>query len=447
MAQQKWNLGDIRPPERTARTSRKRVAADATNLGPRPSRIDVSDTQEEEAPKRREPRSRSSRRSGGRTVFLIAIIAVLGLLIFLTTIFLRGADLTVYPKFRDVTVQATFTALQNPAPTELGYELLTLEETGERTVAATGSEEAEERATGEITVYNAHSTDPQRLIKNTRFESADGKIFRINDSIVIPGYTKDASGKTIPGSTTASVFADVAGDEYNIAPTRFTVPGLKGSDQFENIYAESKAPMNGGFIGTKLIVEESSLKGAQEAIHTELREKLMGRLQSERPSGFTLYSDALNVTFESLPSVDTGTSEATIREKAILTVPIFAEGPFAQYIAQNTITDYAGEAVRIEDPSKLSFAYTATTSPEAALRQDDRLEFNLSGNVRIVWDYDENQLREDVAGIAKSELPSILATYPAIERATTVIRPFWKRSFPEAPQKIRIIEVMGGGAE
>jgi hypothetical protein len=444
MAQQKWNLGDIRPPERAARTTRKK-AVDATNLGPRPSRIDVSESHEHTT--RRESRSRSPRKGGGRTILLIAIIAVLGILIFLTTILLRGADITVYPKYRDVTVQATFTALQSPSAAELGYELLTLEEIGERTVAATGSEEAEERATGEITVYNAHSTDSQRLIKNTRFESPDGKIYRINDSIVVPGYTKDGSGKIVPGSTTVSVFADAPGEAYNIAPTRFTVPGLKGSDQFENIYAESKAPMNGGFIGTKLIVEESSLAQAQDAIRTELREKLLGRLQNERPSGFTLYSDAVKIGFESLPSIDAGANEATVREKAILTVPIFAEGPFAQYIAQNTITEYAGEAVRIEDPSKLAFAYTATSSPEAALRQDNRLEFSLAGNIRVIWDYDENQLREDVAGVAKSDLPSVLATYPAIERATTVIRPFWKRSFPETPQKIRIIESVGEGGE
>lgn len=445
MAQQKWNLGDIRPPERVGRTSRKKAATDATNLGPRPSRIDVSESHEQTS--RREPRSRTSRKGSGRTFLLIAIIAVLGILIFLSTILLRSADLTVFPKYRDVTVQATFTALQNPSATELGYELLTLEEVGERTVAATGSEEVEERATGEITVYNAHSTDTQRLIKNTRFESPDGKIYRINDSIVIPGFTRDGAGKVVPGSTTVSVFADAPGEEYNIAPARFTVPGLKGSDQFENIYAESKAPMNGGFIGTKLMVEPAGLTQAQEAIHAELREKLMGRLQNERPSGFTLYSDAVKITFESLPSIDTGSNEATVREKAVLTVPIFADSSFAQYIAQNTITDYAGEAVRIEDPAKLAFAYSATTSPEAALRQDNRLEFNLSGNIRVIWDYDENQLREDVAGIAKSDLPSVLATYPAIERANTVIRPFWKRSFPETPQKIRIIETVGGSAE
>ena len=79
---------------------------------------------------------------------------------------------------------------------------------------------ADERATGVIVVYNAYSAAPQRLIKNTRFATEDGKIFRAKDSIVVPGTTIE-NGKIIPGSVEAIVVADEPGEAYNFQTPEF----------------------------------------------------------------------------------------------------------------------------------------------------------------------------------------------------------------------------------
>src|SRR3989344_3383595 len=49
-------------------------------------------------------------------------------------------------------------------------------DTFERRFPASGTRQAQEKARGEITVYNAFSTKPQFLIQNTRFQAPDGKI-------------------------------------------------------------------------------------------------------------------------------------------------------------------------------------------------------------------------------------------------------------------------------
>lgn len=389
----------------------------------------------------RTDRGEGGRKSGGKRRMALGgvVLAVLLILGFLTSFFLQGAELTVYPKIKEVTVDAAFTAYQKPEANALGYELLSLEETGERAVVATGTEPVEKRATGEITLYNAFSKDPQRLIKNTRFESKDGLVFRISDSIVIPGYTTKENEK-VPGTVTAKVFADGTGDKYNIGPGRFTIPGLKGTPQFETMYAESKSPMRGGFVGQKLIVEDGALKSTEEAIQNDLRAKLSERLQSERPAGFVLYESAARIRFESLPSVDAGEGKATIREKAILEAPLFAEADLARYLAQNTIVDYKGENVKLGNPHALSFGYAAATEAMSGMQ---KVDFKLSGNAKMIWTYDTEKLRTDVAGTSKDDLPSILLSYqPAIQRATAVMRPFWKQSFPKDPADIKIIEVL-----
>ncbi len=429
MPKQKWTLGDIRAPAHIGAHDKNRTTPDAP-------------TQKGHRDERPSARAATLSRAGKKkTVLFGSLVLLFALVAIAVSLFMRGAELTVHPTFKDVSVDATFTADRHPEAGALGYELLTLEESGERAVAATGSEEAKEPATGALTIYNTFSAEPQRLIKNTRFESPDGLIFRISDSVVVPGYTTSAAGEKTPGSVQAKVSADTAGEQYNIAPARFTIPGLAGTPQFDALYAESAAPMTGGFVGTRLIVDEAALAEAREAIHGELREKLMERLATERPAGFALYENAAQVRFESLPTQSAERAEALIRERGLLEAPLFAAADLAAYLARNTIIGYDGAAVRIENPSTLVFSYHMATT--TALSSAPRIAFTLAGAARLIWDYDKNKLREEVAGAAKDDLPAILLSYePAIARASALMRPFWRQSFPKDPAKIKIVEVL-----
>lgn len=355
------------------------------------------------------------------------------------TVMMAGAEVTVKPKWKDVAVSAIVEAKRNPSAADIGYELLTLTEDGDRTVSATGQEKVTEKATGEITIYNEHSTAKQRLIKNTRFESPDGKIFRITDSVEIPGLTKDASGKITPGSIVAKVIADGPGESYNVAPAKFTIPGLKGSEQYTKVYGESKAAMAGGYEGMKFIIDEGELSKARQELHLEMRERLLARLKSERPSGFVFYDGSVTFAYDSLQPVDAGNQSVTLKEQVRLIAPLFKTDSFARYIADKTIAGYEGEPMRIEDPTLLSFSYPATSTDLSTL---DTLRFRLDGSIRMIWKYDMEKLRNDLKGVKETALPSILSAYPAIDRSRVVIRPFWRDSFPSDIEKIRILEVM-----
>ncbi|MGC8776088.1 MAG: hypothetical protein ACP5QN_02140, partial [Minisyncoccia bacterium] len=82
---------------------------------------------------------------------------------------------------------------------------------------ATGQKNVSEKAQGEITIYNAYSSEPQVLVATTRFEAPNGLIYRLKDRIIVPGaQIKD--GKIIPSSITALVEADQPGEKYNTGP-------------------------------------------------------------------------------------------------------------------------------------------------------------------------------------------------------------------------------------
>lgn len=424
---QKWNLQDIRPPERKKkkRPVRQSAQQDSVDTAPEQSHIKSS---------------RTRRRSGGRRGILKAALIIVGVIViaFALTPFLRGAEITVYPKHEDITVQASFVAYNQPSAGELGYELLTLEEVREETVPATGQEEVDERAEGEIIIYNEYSTTPQRLIKNTRFESPEGRIYRIPESIVVSGYTENG-GEIVPGSITSTVFADEPGDAYNTEEATFTIPGLEGTDQFEDMYARVQTPIAGGFSGLKFIVEDALLAqrraDMQASAETELRE----RLESERPAGFHYFPDSVTITSQQLPSMQSGDSEVTLREKVELHVPLFANNELARYLAENTTVGYEGEPVRVQNLENIAFAYASTSK---AITGSESIQFALSGNALLVWDYDEEALQNDLTGVSKTAVPAILGGYPAISRAESAIRPFWKRSFPEDSDDIHITEVV-----
>ena len=88
-----------------------------------------------------------------------------------------------------------------------------------------GEKEIKTKARGRIVIYNAFSSEDQLLVRRTRFETPDGKIYRISEQIIVPGAEiKDE--KIAPSSVEAEIFADQPGEEYNIGLTGFIIPGF-----------------------------------------------------------------------------------------------------------------------------------------------------------------------------------------------------------------------------
>lgn len=432
----KWNLQDIRPAK------------------PRKKRPPLADAELQQAPVERAVshdddgtihigiQNGNTKKRSNLFIALGVFFAVVGVG-FLISFMTGGAEVAVFPRNTEPNVNASFTAFRTPQVGELSYEIMDLEAEGERQVTATGQEQVSEQATGEIVIYN-NTGSAERLIKNTRFETPDGLIFKITESVVVPGAI-ESEGELVPGSIRAAVFADGTGEQYNVGTTRMTIPGFEEggfTELYENIYGENPEPMTGGFEGPKFIIDETELETAKQQLQTELRNALLDRVPSERPAGFVVYDSAVTVTFETLPAVEYGDNLVTIKENALLQIPIFKEEEFAEYIAAATVPGYENEPVRIEDTQSLTFSYTNSTTSITDISNLDSLEFQLVGRPLIVWTYDEGKLKTDLVGAQKTALPTVLGGYPAIERAEAVVRPFWKRSFPEKLEEIEIVETV-----
>lgn len=362
---------------------------------------------------------------------VVVTCALLGLL--LSTVF-AGATVSVYPRTETVAVPATLQAQLNAPQGVLPYKLISVTRSASQSVPAQGTQRVSRPASGLVTISNSYSGSSQRLIANTRFEAPDGKIYRIRDSVTVPGST--GSGEALkPGTVTATIYADSPGPDYNrSSATTFTIPGFKGDPRYAKFSAQSQGAIAGGFIGEEPAVAASDLASAKTSLQKQLDGDVRSAAVSEIPEGYVAIPGTLEVAFADITQAPGEGKTATLTQNATASGAIVREGDLASAIAAKTVTGYKGEAVLFGPESSLN-ASLATTSK----RTDETLTITLSGQAALVWQFDQNALLQALVGKNKSEFETTIQAFqPAVAKADASIRPFWRGQFPSDPNKIKI---------
>lgn len=348
-----------------------------------------------------------------------------------------GATVTVTPKTALIEVRHEFVALKG-SDSKLSFQALPVSETAELSIPADTTRKVTSKASGKIVVYNMFSAKPQRLIKNTRFATTQGLIYRINESIVIPGFTKQGE-KVLPGSIEATVFADVAGAEYNIGLSDFTVPGFKTDPaRYATFYARSKTPITGGMDGLTKTPSDSALLEARTKLSGELDAKVRLRAKNSVPEGFVLYDQALILTRTS-SGPDIKDSVAKVTETVTGTAYIFKRAELERAITSLTLRSQGDLPVSLPQLSTLHFEFNEKPSTDKVA---ESVRFKLSGGLRAISLYDKEKLRTALLGKQRAELASTMSGFPSIEKVDLVLRPFWSRSFPTDPKRVTIENVV-----
>jgi hypothetical protein len=367
-------------------------------------------------------------------LFLILILCAGGGYAFST--FFAGATVTVYPRTAAVSPPSTITAAPNAPAGTLSYQVMSITQSASTSVPATGSKQVSLEASGPITIYNTYSSASQRLIANTRFEAPDGKIYRIHDSVVVPGGTKKSDGTYDAGTATAVLYADSPGADFNRGTTKFTIPGFKGDPRYNNFYAQADK-ITGGFVGNQPAVAQTDLDNAQKQLEQNLQTSAGSALTSEIPDGFIAIPGSFQVTYSDIAQTAQGNNSATLSESITASGSIIRASDLAAAIARTTVQGYGGEAVNFADIKQISLG--VGTSSKAV----GPIQITLAGNPTLVWQFDPGALKQAIVGKKKSDFESIVDTFkPAITKAEAKIRPFWQSTFPTDPAKIIITPVV-----
>jgi len=374
------------------------------------------------------------RRRSSRWIWTAASLALLLLIVSAALLLLRGTTVTVTPRSQTVVFDPIMRFVAHPADaaaseSQLIYTVHTEVLEDSAIVAAEGVEHVEERASGVITVFNEYSADPVRLIKNTRFQTQDGLIYRTPESIVVPGRSGSTAGRI-----DVEVFADQPGSQYNSGPvTRLSVPGLADTpDMFAGIYARSDGGFSGGFSGSRPAIPQATLAAAR----AEVRDRLESNARSIALAGDGefRFADLARITFESLPPTTEQGGTVRIHERATIHIPAVDERAFAQAVASFVSAD-ASEADVVLYPRE---GMAATLVQESPALGSEPIEFTLTGTALLVWQVDTELLADSLAGKGQDAFQSVVATFAGIETAEASLSPFWRSSFPDDPSAIDI---------
>lgn len=366
--------------------------------------------------------------------FLFVPIAVLvagGFLFFLLNSF-ASAQVSISPKRENVDLNLAFSISQNGANGALRYEVIeTKKETGME-VKASGEEMAEVKASGKVTIYNNFSDVEQRLIARTRFQTAAGLIYRVAESVVVPGM-KTVNGKAEPGTVEAKVFADEAGEKYNIGPSEFTIPGFKDdAKRYAGFYAKSKTDIAGGFIGKVKKVGDADKAAAVESMKNILTEDLQKEIGSKLQENLIALPGAVTYEFRDLPA-ESLEDKAYLKLEGTAKIVVVEKKALSELVAKEYLSSWNGVPAEIESYDKLSLSFDKSFDLNQA-----ELKVSVKGNAPVVASLEEGKIAEALAGKPKSDLKVIMADYPAVVSAKVSLKPLWKGTFPSDPSKIHV---------
>jgi hypothetical protein len=292
-----------------------------------------------------------------------------------------------------------------------------------KNVERRGQQKVEAKASGIIVVYNNYDTKPQKLIRNTRFQTTDGKIYRIDDPITIPG-----KNGTMPGSVEAKVYADTIGASYNIDLSDFTIPGFKGTDREGKFYARSKTAMTGGASGMVSVVAPQDVDAAHDDLFGGLKEEVLKTIEKQVPENYILITDTIKIeekdnrkdllSSSTLPfSLSVSATGYAVKENFIA----------SKFLDQNAAT--ANGDLIIANKKDISFI---------AKEEGDLFKITIQGKPVFSAYLKPEDVAKKLAGKTKNEFSGVVSLFKGIEKAEPTFSPFWIRSFPENPEKIEI---------
>ncbi|MBP6860062.1 MAG: hypothetical protein KBC38_00665 [Candidatus Pacebacteria bacterium] len=421
-------VNDIIPPSR-----RRRIEPDAPEAPREPApvmedmHVDMPPPPETPPPLRPLPPMHPAPRR--RFPWGTALIAILVVLASVAALWLfSGASVSITPKTQSGSVSQEYTA--TPDGGDLPFRVVSTEKIASKSVPAESTVNANDAAEGTITVYNTSAT-PQRFVKNTRFESPNGLIYRARDAINVP-----AGSASSPGTTKVAVFAETGGEQYNIAPTDFTLPGLDGTPEGKQVYGKSTESFVGGFLGNRPSVSEATATRERVALQAELPAAVLDGLREATPEGYVLIPGSENVLYSPLPDAPDGSGGVYVRHKATATAAVFPADALSRAVAQVIIGQgYAGQPVQLTNVDQLR------VTPKAPVSAADPFEFTLSGTGSIVWEVDPNKIAGQVSGKTRDAARVLISGLPEIGEGVITLRPFWAGTLPEDPTEIKVTVV------
>lgn len=365
---------------------------------------------------------------------VILISGGLILIVILSLVFIKPkAEIEIWPIAEVLDFKTQVTVLigledHDFSSNQISGEIIKIESAVTQEFAASGTVQKTEKAEGVIKVYNNYHLQ-QILVVNTRFWCFEGEElleFKTKERVVIPSKS-DLDVKVIASSP---------GEEYNIKPCTFSIPGLKGSSRYTAVYGESFSPMTGGAETEVRQVTQDDLDQAQEILTAKaLEESKLSLRSSISLEEYIIIEEAATEELVEAASLTEKREEADkfiFEVKAEAKVPIFKKSILQEFV-KVYIRSQIPEGKDLED-SSLSIKYV----PALIILEDDEIVLDLEISAKIYSIIDEGTLKEIIRDKKSGRVKELLKNFPEINRAEVRFWPFWITKAPADIERIKI---------
>jgi len=361
---------------------------------------------------------------------------LIGTAFLLSTVFARAvinirplAEVSTLPPLA-IRVLADAPAL-DPARGVIPGEMIEFSEVKAFENAASGRQYVSQRARGMIVISNSYSSQPQVLVVNTRFASKDGKIFRLEKAVTVPG-AKVENGTITPSTIAAGVIAAEPGAAYNIGPSDFVVPGFQGTPKFKGFTAKSAEAFSGGFEGDAAVATEADIKKAVEQATAETFSALRESLKTKVPQGFRVIEGAREVAISSVetPQPKTPGDKFSIKVTGKVSALVFRESDEGDLVA----VIFSTTTPRVFIPAKSSFERKSVTLDVSK----QQLSYVLGGSVALGARLDAELIQKEISTKTPEEITKILQNIAGIEAYKMKLFPVWLWRAPRDTGKVRV---------
>ncbi len=378
-------------------------------------------------------------------LWIICIAAIATLLFFLSSAF-ATATLDVTPKNQTISLNDSYNISPDKTVSGLHYEVASTTQDLSKSLDTNGQQYSAEKATGKAIIYNSYSSAVQRLIINTRLETKSGLIYRIRNSVDVPGDTT-VNGVKTPGSIEVDIIADQAGDTYNTklsdASGTLTIPGFSGSDKYVAFYAKFSSDIEGGLTGNVKTVASDVLQSGRTDLQNTLKDELVKEAYATQTDEYILFKDDYYTECSDLPD-DISASDYKITEECSIYAIMFDKNELSEFIAQNKITGFDNSKVDVLwDDSDIVTISGSTAEPWT----ENSLSAKFFGPAEVVWQFDPSSILNAIVGQDKSVIDSVMENSTStLSQIQATIRPMWRSTFPDDANKIKIIDTIRGNA-
>lgn len=286
------------------------------------------------------------------------------------------------------------------------------------------------RASGKIKIKNYGPAFS--LISNTRFLSEDGKIFRILEKLNVP-----AGSKENPSLTEVTVFADEPGQGYNISPTKFTIPGLKGTEIEKNIEVFSEQAFSGGGKFQIKVPSFQDYVDAQKEFERYSTDYLGNYLKKKFPEvKFWPEMTILSFSIDKVEPKDVKIVTSSVEE-----IKMYGSGKIiALGIRKNELVELIKdlEVLSLQEGFKIEEVKIEKENIQSYDLGAGFAKILVEGKTSIKYGFHETNFKKEIAGKKIDEVYNLLKEKKGIERVRIVIWPFWVKEIPKDFDKIKV---------